>query len=187
MTYSPIWKNCNLTYLQEIKPRNNSHSSMLPPLLHLLKNKNKKHRKNSEPLTFPIFLPHLTLGHHHPRGCPKPINRSSSCSVQAAYCSGLLKSITTHPTKCRVDHPHNKFKSGCLQAGWPTHDLYTRWLNKEETKARWISLAPWKSERNMEFVLCCLGGSFSVLGTELRLAKWPQFANQPQLPSRPYQ
>jgi hypothetical protein len=29
----------------------------------------------------------------------------------------VLNSITTHPTKCRVDHPHNKFKSVGLQAG----------------------------------------------------------------------
>ena len=61
-------------------------------------------------------------------------------------------------------------------------------INKEKTKARWIWSAPRKSERNMEFVLCCLGGFFLfVLGAELWLAKGPQFPSQPQLPSWPYQ
>ena len=42
------------------------------------------------------------------------IMEDGGCSLSFAK---MTKGITTHPTKCRVDHPHNKFKLVGLQAG----------------------------------------------------------------------
>ena len=54
-------------------------------------------------------------------GAREELSHTSVSSLIHPTCNTwppFIKSITTHPTKCRVDHPHNKFnKSVGLQAG----------------------------------------------------------------------